>query len=181
MEEFSALKPSSPGPYALLKKYMHESKVLSIAYKKSEAYYRSLYKCLTYPVIVTSVVASVCSGLDLNRYILLALSLSTLMLSGFNSAINPKDRENKANQVSTEFGEISSNISQFIYENSKSKDDIKAYSQLVHELLNTWKSQSPSIQKKYLDKAKIEACQRLRVSSKNDTSGRGWKHPRLSP
>jgi hypothetical protein len=96
----------------------------------------------------------------------LCLSLSTLLLSGFNSTINPKGKENLANQVSTEFREISSNISQFIYENSKTKEDIRSYSQLIHELLNTWKALSPPIQNKYLEEANIEGSQRLRIYSK---------------
>jgi hypothetical protein len=158
-------EPLKNGPYALLKEYMLESKTLSIAYKKSEAYYRMLHKYLTYPIIVTSAVASVCSGFALSQYIVLGLSLTTLLLSGFNSAINPKEKEHLANQVSTEFGEISSNILQFILENSKTRSEIKAYSQLIHELLNTWKSQSPSVKNKYLAEAQIEACPRLRLYS----------------
>lgn len=159
---------SSTGGYSLLQKYKKEAKILSIAYSYSEAKYREIHKYLTYPVIILSAVASVCAGLDINQYALMGLSLSILILSGFNTAINPKDREHKANQVKTEFGEISSAVSQFILENNKSKEDIRSQSQLTHELLNVWKGMSPPIADKFIKRATLECTKRLRTTSQQD-------------
>ena len=153
------------GGYILLKRYMHEAKVLSLAYSFSEAKFRNLHKWLTYPIILLSSVASVCAGLDINQYALMSISLSILILSGFNSSVNPLDRANRANQMKTEFGEIASDTAQFVQENNKSSDEIKSYSQLIHELLNVWKAQSPPCSSQFMQTAKLECSKRIRSSS----------------
>ena len=164
----------SPGSYRLLVGYMNESKILALAYDKSSSYFRFVYKCLTYPIVVTSAVATVCASLDVNKYIIVGLSLVTLILSGFNSAVNPKDKQNNAHNVSIEFSEIHSNVQQFVCENHKTGDEIKAHAQLIHELLNVWKSQAPPISKCYLKQAAAESILRIRQSQKN-----GTQSPRL--
>jgi hypothetical protein len=152
--------------YILLEKYKRESKTLSIAYHKSEKYFRNMYKWLSYPIIITSAVSSILAGIkhpfENSEYVLMGLSLITLILSGFNQSINPKDKEKSANQFSTEFEEIASNIQQFIWENNKTKSEIKAYSTLIHESLNHWKSLKPAIQDRFIAQAKLENTSRIR-------------------
>ena len=158
------------GSYGLLKKYADEARILSIAYAYSESKFRMLNKWLTYPVIILSSLASVFSGLDMDKFILLGLSLSILILSGFNTAIGPLDRSNRANQFKTEFDNISSDIGQFINENNKTKDEIKAYSAQCHELLNVWKSLSPPVQSSFVKQASIEVlASRKSISKKKDS------------
>ena len=166
MELDSLTLDVSTGGYSLLKGYLKEAKVLATAYKKSEGYYRRLSKWVTYPVIVTSAIGSVCAGIGVSDYALMGLSLTTLILSGFNGAIDPKGKEQRANQFKTEFTEIASNINQFIYENNKSVEEIKTHSQLIHEILNTWKSQAPPVSEEYVKDASLRRVQRLRLSKK---------------
>lgn len=155
--------------YVLLDKYAQEAKIKASAYSKSEAFYRSVHRWLTYPVIITSTVASVCAGVGLNSYAILSLSLVTLLLSGFNSAIDPKNRENLAHNVSVEFNEIYNNIQQFLLENNKTKGEIKTYSQMIRELLNVWESQAPPIRSEYIRQATHDCSKRIRpsISQKN--------------
>ena len=166
--EFDSLTIDVPtGGYSLLRAYLKEAKVLATAYKKSEGYYRRLSKWVTYPVIVTSAIGSVCAGIGgISDYALMGLSLATLILSGFNSAIDPKGKEQKANQFKTEFTEIASNVNQFICENNKTPEEIKAHSQLVHEIMNTWKSQAPPVSDDYLKDSSMRHARRLRRSKK---------------
>jgi hypothetical protein len=163
---------SGGGGYKLLKQYKDESKILASAYKMSEAYWRKVHKYLTYPVIVLTSLSSILASVDIGgvpgstlqytRYALLCLSFTTMILSGFNAAISPKDKESKANQSSTEFSEISSNINQFIVENNKTNNEIKTFSQLQLELLETWKSLSPPVSSEYIDKFTREIASRTR-------------------
>jgi len=150
------LDMSSLGGYKLLKSYETEAQILSAAYKKSEKYWRSVYKWLTLPLIVTSTLMSIFSTIELNKYVLMGISFTSLLLSGFNQAINPNEKTNRANQVSTEFGEIHSTIRQFIGENSKTKDQIKIFSQNQLSMLDVWKSLSPPISSKYMEEARIQ-------------------------
>jgi hypothetical protein len=155
--------------YKLLLDYMNEANILSMAYRKSERYYRNLYNYLTYPVILTSTLSAVSSGLGVNRYILLGLSLTTLLITGFNSALNPANKEKLANQVGIEFGEIASNVRQFVQENSKTETEIKAYSQLIHELINTWQALAPPLKETYIVQARSEVAVRIRSLKKKHT------------
>ena len=103
------------------------------------------------------------AGFDgFNQYILMGLSLTTLILVGFTTAINPKDREAGAHQVAVEYNEISANIRQFILENNKSHEDIKAFSEIVHSEMNVWNSLAPSIQDRFMERAKRECAPRSR-------------------
>lgn len=164
------------GPYYLLQQYLNECNILSFAYKNSENYFRNVYKCLTYPLIVTSAVTSVLSvtnitGNTFNGYVIPITSLVTLVLVGFNSAINPMDRSNKAHQVSREFGELASSINHFILENSKSNEEIKLYNQHILTQLEIWKNLSPHIQNRFISQAtlnhnpKIKKLERTRKES----------------
>jgi hypothetical protein len=158
---------NSPGGYLLLKTYMNEAQILSLAYSKSESYYRTLYRIMNYPIIITSAIGTIAAGLKLNEYVLMSISFSTVVISGFNGIINPKEREQKANQISLEFDEIYSNINQFILENDKSKEEIKAYSQLIHTSINNWKSISPNIREKFMKEATAECMEKIRKHSPN--------------
>lgn len=154
-------------PYKLLKQYLRTAKVKSKAYSYSERYYRSMYKYLTYPIIITSALSSIMAGIGddyISHYFLLIVSLSTLILSGFNTAINPKEKENLANHLKVEFGEIASNIEQFIYENSKTRNEIKSYTSTVHELMNVWNGQCTPIKDKFITQAEQEILLRVRNS-----------------
>jgi hypothetical protein len=158
--------PSSPGAYQLLNNYLMTAKVLSSAYKHSSGYHRRLYQYLTYPLILTSAISTVLSGFQLNEYAVMGLSLTSLLLVGFNSATNPKDRENKAHNFSIEYSEVASDIEQFILENNKTKEQIKTYSQHINSVLNIFKSQSPTIRDSFLKQAKLENSPRIRSSLK---------------
>jgi outer membrane murein-binding lipoprotein Lpp len=153
------------GSYKLLNDYMIETKVLSEAYKKSEAHWRNVSKMLNYPLIVITTLMSVFSSIELNKYVLMALSFGSMLITSFATAVAPKDREAKANQISTEFGEIASNIRQFINENHKTKEEVKAFSQMQLELIEIWKGLSPPINDKYIKQSKIHNAPRTRSGS----------------
>lgn len=159
-------------PYKLLKFYGTEAKIKSKAYGYSEAYYRWLAKALSYPIIVISAVSSVLAGLDeFDQYILMCLSLSTLILVGFTTAISPKDKEQKAAQHKVEFGEIDANIRQFILENNKSHEEIKTFSEIVHSEMNVWNSLAPAIQDRFMERATRECTARTRATCKHKNYG----------
>jgi len=158
----------SGDPYYLLKIYGKTAKIKSKAYSYSEAYFRQMYKYLTYPLIILSASATMLSGFDahpFSSWVVMGISLTTLILVGFNQAINPKDKENRANQIKTEFGEISGNVKQFIMENNKTRQEIKIYGQLIHEQLNIWNSLSPPIKDKFIEKAEKLYASRSRNHS----------------
>jgi hypothetical protein len=160
----------SPNPYSLLIQYKKEATILSNAYKMNEAHYRQMSKTLTYPVILLSASASVIAGLrnpDL-EYVLLGITLATLLFSGFNTAVNPKDREHASAKVSNEFSEIASAINQFVTENSKSNDEIKAYSRRMLAILDVWRSLAPPISNAFIEKATIDTAVRV---PRNSLSG----------
>lgn len=156
--------------YTLLKKYLNTAKVKSVSYSYSEAYYRTMYKWLTYPLIILASVNTVLASFDITHYALMSISITTLILTGFNTAINPKDKENLANHIKIEFGEIASNITQFIYENHKSKEQVKAFTHTIHELMNVWESQSPPIKNEFIKRATIECSIRTRNQIRNSDS-----------
>ena len=160
--ESDSLMDINNNPYGLLKSYMKNAKIKSKAYSYSEKYYRNLYKYLSYPLVVITATNTVLSGFSLNPYILMGLSFSSLVLIGFDKLINPKDKEHKANQIQSEFGEINRNIKQFVSENNKSRDEIKSYSQTINEVINIWESLSPPIQDKFITKAQNDYAKKIR-------------------
>ena len=154
-------------PYTLLEQYKTESQILSKAYKLNEGYHLFVHRCLTYPLIVLSTVSSVIAGLRMPslEYALLGLSLIILLLSGFNTALTPKDKQYASNKISNEFAEIALNIHQFVIENNKSKDEIKMYSQKMLAVFEIWRSVAGEINPKYLQQARLECATRVeRVS-----------------
>lgn len=114
-------QPALPniGAYRLLQKYSSEALLLSHAYKLSEYEYIYLNKLLSYPGVVLGAAGTVLAGVDVHRYILMGISLVSLMLAGFTTVINPMQRVHSANTSSTEFGQISASVMQFILENGK--------------------------------------------------------------
>jgi hypothetical protein len=172
-------QPLSPNPYSLLIQYKKEATILSNAHKMNEAHYRQISKILTYPVILLSAGASVIAGSfpapglrNTNlEYVLLGITLATLLFSGFNTAISPKDKEHVSAKVSTEFGEIASNINQFITENNKHNNEIKAYSRKMLSILDVWRSLAPPIANSFIKAATIDAAIRVPRTS-NSGSGK---------
>ena len=150
--------------YGLLEKYKTESAVLCRAYKLNEYHYLFLHKILTYPLIILSTFSSVIAGLRRPEleYVILAISLVILILSGFNTVINPKAKEFFSNKISNEFNDLALNINQFIIENNKSKDEIKIYSQKTLELFEIWKSMAPEIPSRFTNQAKIEIASQVK-------------------
>jgi hypothetical protein len=177
MTDPSEIKESSHllGSYGLLKKYLNESNTLSSAFHYSSKFHRSMYKWLTYPLIITSTVATLLAGLEVNNFIVAGVSFTSLILVGFNSAINPKKKEIEAHDVSIEFSEIASDIELFIIKNGKTKVEIEAYASHINDLLNVWKAQSPAVNGKYIKKARLACIERKRRSNssskKNDNYG----------
>lgn len=158
------LKVENNDPYSLLRSYAKESKIMSIAYHKSEVYYRWMFKCFNYPVVVLSAVNTVCTGIGMNGYILLGISLCMLILLGFDKLIDPKDKSVDANKFSVEYGEISGNIKQFIMSNDRSRDDIKNYSEIMYSLLVKWKAFNPPIKDVFVEEAQKEKLPKVRDS-----------------
>lgn len=140
-------------PYSLLKEYALESKILSLAYSYREGLYRSIHQNISYPLVILTSVSSVFSGLDMNRYMIMVLSLITLCLIGMEKAIDPKTNEFQALNIKNEFSEINQSIVQFVKENNKSSNDIKQFSKLIYEQMKIWKSLAPPIREKYIVKA----------------------------
>ena len=128
---------------------------------------------LQYPLLVVTVLSSVFSTIDIDHYVLMGLSFTSLLLSGFTTVINPKEKEQKANQISNEFHMISANICQFITENNKTKNELKAFSQMQLELIEFWNSLSPPISPKYIEKAKLQLRMPTRWASTPATITRG--------
>jgi hypothetical protein len=164
---------NSIGAYSLLQKYEKQAKINSIAYKMSERYWRMFYKLLQYPLLVITTLVSVFATIDIDHYVLVGLSFVSLLLSGFITIINPKEKEGRANQVSNEFNIISSNICQFITENNKTKNELKAFSQRQLELLEIWNTLSPPIFQGYLKQASAEVSKPVRLASTPYTVSRG--------
>jgi hypothetical protein len=148
------------GSYRLLQRYEREASTTAIAYKLSEAHWRSSYKMLQYPLIFITALASVFASVDINKYVLMALSFTSMILSSFITVINPKEKEQKANQISTEFREIASNITQFITENGKSPAELKSFSQHQLDLIDIWTSLAPPINKSYVKDARLQLSPR---------------------
>ena len=150
-------------PYTLLNQYKNESNILSKAYELNENYYLFIHKILTYPIIILSAFSTVIAGLRKPEleFLLLGLSLGILIFSGFNTAVQPKDKQFLSNKISTEFSEISLNINQFIKENSKTKEEVKAYSQKILSLFEVWKSMAGEIHPKHLARARLECAVRV--------------------
>ena len=158
--------------YGLLEKYKTESAVLCRAYKLNEYHYLFLHKILTYPLIILSTFSSVIAGLRRPEleYVILAISLVMLILSGFNTAISPKNKEFFSNKISTEFNDIALNANQFILENGKTKEEVKIYSQKTLELFEILKSMSPDINSRFINQAKLEiASQMKKRTSESDS------------
>lgn len=155
---------SASGPYILLQKYSAEAMLLSQAYKLSEYEYIYFNKLLSYPTVVLGAAGTVLAGVDVHRYVLMGISLASLMLAGFTTVINPMQRVHAANTSSTEFGQISASIYQFVLENGKSKEEVKRYSQVVQDQLGIWKSQAPPLRPRLLEQARREHHPRMRGS-----------------
>jgi len=153
-------------PYDFLISYAYQSKIKSKAYSYSEKHYRLLHKQLTYPMILFTSVSTVISVLEMNKYALIGLNLSMLVLVGFNQAINPKDKEHSAHNISIEMGELSSNIKQFVNINNRTKSEIKAYTELIHEQITIWDGLSPPIKEEFITKATNIYAKRSRKSRK---------------
>ena len=155
----------------LLKGYKLKSKILSTAYQYSAKYYSNMSKWLSYPLIVTSALNTVLSGLKINNHIILGLSLISLILIGFNSVIDPKRRENLAHNISIEFEEITENISEFMILN-KTSEETKTYSKHILNIIQIWNSQSPNIREIYIKRSKLLHSVRVRPSLSDNSSNR---------
>lgn len=159
-QPYGSTSPEQRTPYYLLELYREEAHILATAYGLSASYFRWLHKLLTYPLIVLSAVSSVCAAGGVpetfiyKQYLLMGLSLLTLILAGFNTVINPQDKSNAADRVSNEFDKVSSDCRQFICENNKTRQEVKHFSKLTLELLETWKSLSPPIKTLFSKQAK---------------------------
>ena len=151
-------------PYDLLLSYAHQAKIKSKAYSYSENYFRQIHKYLTYPMIILSAVSSVVAVLDVNKYALIGLNLSMLILVGFNTTVDPQKKSHLSHNVSIEYSEISSNVKQFVNSNSQSKESIKNYSEIIHEQLNIWDSLAPPIKERFVTKATKQYAKRSRTS-----------------
>ncbi len=144
----------------LLKRYAHEAKYKSLAYKYSEMYHRNTYKCLAYSLVLFSAANTILSGLKMDNYATTIVSACTLLFIGFDRVIRPKDKEHNANRISVEMGEIEANITHFLYMDNKKDEDMKSFAKTVRELLNTWNGLAPPIKERYVKFAQRECTNR---------------------
>lgn len=163
-------RPHSPGGYLLLNEYLTQARILSSAYNLSELYYRSLHKWMTYPLIFITVTTTVLSGFDLNRYAVCGLSFAALILSSFNSVINPTEKEHVAHSVANEYDEVACEIYQYITENGKTREEIKTYSNHINSVLCIWKGQSPPIKPRFMIRARLAHMKSKKSKSRRSES-----------
>lgn len=171
---------NSSDPYYLLRLYARDAKTKSRAYGYSEGYYLNLWKIFNYPIVILSAIGSVLAGIDIHQYVLMGLSLMTLVLTGFDKIVNTKDKEASANHMKVEYSEINKNVKQFIYSNNRTHDEIKEYSGHICEMLNKWSSISPPISDKFIKRAELECVQRKRNSYKEPSPTSKKKTLKLS-
>ena len=156
-------------PYDLLQSYGKWAKVLSKAYSHSDSYYRKMSKAISYPLVILTSVASVISIIPdesvMLKYMMTGLNLSMLILIGFQTTIKPMKQALESRQMSVEFGEIASNVKQYINSNHRTHDEIRDYSSIIHDNINTWISLSPPIKTKYIKHAQTECTSRHRKHS----------------
>tara|TARA_R110000850_G_scaffold111078_2_gene224521 strand:+ start:864 stop:1241 length:378 start_codon:yes stop_codon:yes gene_type:complete len=80
---------------------------------------------------------------DLNKFVVVGLNLSMLILLGFDKFIDPQQKAMNSHNISIEFQEIYREIKQYINENNKSEEQIKSYSRIILHQMNVWISLAP--------------------------------------
>lgn len=153
-------------PYALLVEYSNEAKILTLAHGYTAQWYNDLSKYLNFPVILLSAASSVCAGLKIDPYILLGMTLSILILTSFDHAINPKSKQHNHMLAKVEFDEIAGNLRQFIGSNHRTAVEIKEYSEEILTYLQKWKSVSPVAPPRYM-KAAIRVRREHHLQNQN--------------
>ena len=153
-------------PYTLLLEYSKEAKIMTLAHAYTAQWYNDLAKYLNYPVILLSACSSVCAGLKVNQYILLGMTLSMLILTSFDHAINPKSKQHNHVLAKVEFDEIAGNLRQFILSNHRTAAEIKEYSEEILSYLQKWKSIAPTVPPRYMKAAKRYREHRVRKHKK---------------
>jgi hypothetical protein len=148
-------------PYALLRSYRTESKTLSMALANSQVYYRTMWRCLVYPVVVLSTVATILTVFKFT-FACIAINGLIVVLSGFDRIIEPLEKSHRAAIYKVEYQEITSNIKQFIMSNHRTRPEIKQYSTVIHELMNKWSSLRPYVSRKHLNSARRYYAKRVR-------------------
>lgn len=156
--------------YQILRKYLMQARILSGAFNRGEKYHRSMYRWLTYPLVITSAVSTVLSGFQLQEYIVMSLSFITLILVGFNATINPSNKMNTSHNSAIEFDEIAGSLELYINENGRTSEEIKAYASHVNDILNIWKANSPPVKDSFIKLAQIDNAPRLRSKSHKKNS-----------
>jgi hypothetical protein len=148
-------------PRNLLYQYHKECAILGKSYEMMELYHTRVHKYLSYPTIPLSSFVGIISVLPNEysyeyyfNYFIPTLSFTIAVLNGFNTAINPKGKQYECNHIKNEFNNIASNINQYLNENNKTDEEYKIYSSKVLELIDVWKSLSPSCKKKYIESSK---------------------------
>ena len=129
-----------------------------------EKFHRRTNKILAYPVVVLSAVASVLSSLSVSKWLLAGINIATMSLAGLVTTINPTEKAMICNQVGHEFEELAAGINQFIYENNKTKEELKNFSQVTLGLMETWSGLSPPVRDSYVQAATRQWCKVPRVS-----------------
>jgi hypothetical protein len=156
----------SSDPYALLVEYSKEAKIMTLAHAYTAQFYNDLAKYLSFPLILLSTSSSVCAGLNVNQYILLGMTLSMLVLTSFDHAINPKSKQHNHMLAKVEFDEIAGNLRQFIGSNHRTPAEIKEYSEEILTYLQKWKSIAPTVPPRYMRAAMRDREHRVRKHKK---------------
>ena len=140
-------------PVHLLTGYANDARVQGLAHALSARFYRNMSKCLNYPLLIFAAASSVLAGLDVNKYILLSVTLATLILSSFDHAINPKDRAHHHMVSKIEFDEIASNVRHFLGSRTHTEFELLEFSDKIMEFMTKWKSVSPPIPARFFREA----------------------------
>jgi hypothetical protein len=147
-------------PYDLLLGYANEATVHSTAHDLTAHFYLDVAKLLNYPLIVLSAGSSIMAGLALHRYWVIGVNLSMLTLTAFDHVVNPRDKAQTHMLSKIEFEEVASNIKQYVGSNSRSKEEIKDFSEEIYNYLTKWKSIAPNIPRRYMSQAQ-RACSHI--------------------
>ena len=166
-----------------LKEFKTEADIMCKAYKYSEYDYVIQYQVISFMVIILSSVSSIVSGLQSSgmifkenlSYIMLAISVLTVIAASLDKVLQPKNKQHESNKMCIEFHEISHNIDLF-QAGDNDAEAIKLFVRQTSFMLDAWKSLAPPINPKYIKKASLEMTSRPRRmksprAKKNETDG----------
>jgi hypothetical protein len=161
-ERFSPTRSLVSDPHSKLVEYMNEVKTLSHANGLTASWFEDMSKFLNYPVLVLSATSILCSGLRIEPYIVMGLSIITFMCSGLYHTLQPNIRQTSYVISEVEFSEISSNIQKFIGLKDRNITDIKEFSNNIFTYIQKCKREAPPVPRRFIDQAQMFRKNRIR-------------------